>query len=78
MKITKTMLNEVKLMSASALCHQNSAITLPLKTSLTLHIKAIFTANERQPWTDSHDYYFEYLIIHFDYLIIQFDYLIIG
>ena len=40
---------------------------------------AIFiTANERQPWTDSHDYYFEYLIIHFDYLIIQFDYLIIG
>ena len=37
-----------------------------------------FTANERQPWTDSHDYYFEYLIIHFDYLIIQFDYLIIG
>ena len=38
----------------------------------------VFTANERQPWTDSHDYYFEYLIIHFDYLIIQFDYLIIG
>ena len=37
-----------------------------------------FTANERQSWTDSHDYYFEYLIIHFDYLIIQFDYLIIG
>ena len=36
------------------------------------------TANECQPWTDSHDYYFEYLIIHFDYLIIQFDYLIIG
>ena len=38
----------------------------------------MFTANERQSWTDSHDYYFEYLIIHFDYLIIQFDYLIIG
>ena len=37
-----------------------------------------FTTNERQPWMDSHDYYFEYLIIHFDYLIIQFDYLIIG
>ena len=36
------------------------------------------SANERQPWTNSHDYYFEYLIIHFDYLIIQFDYLIIG
>ena len=39
---------------------------------------AQLTANERQPWTDSHDYYFEYLIIHFDYLIVQFDYLIIG
>ena len=37
-----------------------------------------FTANERQSWTDSHDYYFECLIIHFDYLIIQFDYSIIG
>ena len=43
-----------------------------------LQIICLFTANERQPWTDSHDYYFEYLIIHFDYLIIQFDYLIIG
>ena len=45
--------------------------------SHSLHWRYI-TANERQPWTDSHDYYFEYLIIHFDYLIIQFDYLIIG
>ena len=35
------------------------------------------TANEPQPWTDSRDCYFEYLIIHFDYLIIPFDYLII-
>ena len=36
------------------------------------------TADEPQPWTDSRDCYFEYLIIHFDYLIIPFDYLIIG
>ena len=37
-----------------------------------------FTADEPQPWTDSRDCYFEYLIIHFDYLIIPFDYLNIG
>ena len=37
-----------------------------------------FTTDEPQPWTDSRDCYFEYLIIHFDYLIIPFDYLIIG
>ena len=37
-----------------------------------------FNADARQPWTDPHDCYFEYLIIHFDYLIIPFDYLIIG
>ena len=37
-----------------------------------------FTADARQPWTDSRDCYFEYLIIHFDYLIIPFDYLITG
>ena len=43
-----------------------------------------FTADARQPWTNSRDCYseylfiqFEYLIIHFDYLIIPFDYLII-
>ena len=32
------------------------------------------TTDARQPWTDSHDCYSEYLIIH---LIIPFDYLII-
>ena len=37
-----------------------------------------FTADACQPWTDSRDCYFEYLIIHFDYLIIPFDYLITG
>ena len=37
-----------------------------------------FTANAHQPWMDSRDYYFEYLIIHFDYFIFLFDYLIIG
>ena len=36
------------------------------------------TADEPQPWTDSRDCYFEYLIIHVDYLIIPFDYLNIG
>ena len=36
------------------------------------------TADVRQPWTNLHDCYFEYLIIRFDYLIIPFDYLIIG
>ena len=35
------------------------------------------TAEARQPWTNTHDCYFEYLIIHFDYLIIPLDYLII-
>ena len=28
-----------------------------------------FTADTHQPWTDSSDYYTEYLIIHLDYLI---------
>ena len=37
-----------------------------------------FTANARQPWTDSRDCYSEYLIAHFDSLIIPFDYLIKG
>ena len=37
-----------------------------------------FTADVRQPWTNLHECYFEYLIIRFDYLIIPFDYLIIG
>ena len=50
-------------------------LSTPIKIRI---VSFIITANERQPWTDSHDYYFEYLIIHFDYLIIQFDYLIIG
>ena len=36
------------------------------------------TADVRQPWTNPHDLYFEYLIIRFDYLIIPFDYWIIG
>ena len=36
------------------------------------------TANTRQPWMDSHDCYFEYLIIRFDYLTIVIYYLIIG
>ena len=27
------------------------------------------TSDARQPWTDSRDCYFDYLIIHFDYLI---------
>ena len=35
------------------------------------------TAQVRQPWTNPHDLYFEYLIIRFDYLIIAFDYSII-
>ena len=37
-----------------------------------------FTADACQPWTDSPDYYSEYLIIHFDHFIFLFDYLIIG
>ena len=37
----------------------------------------IITADVRQPWTNPHDLYFEYLIIRFDYLIIAFDYSII-
>ena len=41
-------------------------------------IQTCATADEPQPWTDSRDCYFEYLIIRFDYLIIPFDYLIIG
>ena len=39
---------------------------------------AMFTTDVRQPWTNPHDLYFEYLIIRFDYLIIPFDYSIIG
>ena len=38
----------------------------------------IITADVRQPWTNPHDLYFEYLIVRFDYLIIRFDYSIIG
>ena len=35
------------------------------------------TADVRQPWTNPHDCYFEYLIVRFDYLIIPFDYYLI-
>ena len=38
---------------------------------------ASFTADVRQPWTNPHDLYIDYLIIRFDYLIIPFDYWII-
>ena len=41
-------------------------------------IFGIITADARQPWTDSCDFYSDYLIIYFDHLIIFFDYLIIG
>ena len=44
----------------------------------TAELQFKVTADVRQPWTNPHDCYFEYLIIHFDYLIIPFDYLIIG
>ena len=37
----------------------------------------LFTADVRQPWTNPHDLYFEYLIFRFAYLIIAFDYSII-
>ena len=36
-------------------------------------IFGIIIADARQPWTDSCDSYFEYLIIYFDCLIIPFD-----
>ena len=35
-----------------------------------------FTADAHQPWTDSCDCYFKYLIIHFNHWIIPFDFLI--
>ena len=51
---------------------------LRLLSHVMISVRCLFTADARQPWTDSQDCYFEYLIIHFDYLIIPFDYLIIG
>ena len=35
-------------------------------------------AEARQPWTNSRDCSFEYLIIYSDYLIIPFNYFIVG
>ena len=51
---------------------------LGFTSTVQLWLHEIVTADVRQPWTNPHDLYFEYLFIRFDYLIIPFDYSIIG
>ena len=40
------------------------------KFSVVLVFLCSLTADVRQPWTNPHDLYFQYLIIRFDYSII--------
>ena len=56
----------------------NMRVFLQYSVKINLIFYFPVTADARQPWTDSLDCYFEYLIIHFDYFIILLHYLIIG
>ena len=51
-----------------------SMLFYPFSNAKAYSVKVCITADVRQPWTNPHDLYFEYLIIRFDYLIIPFDY----
>ena len=66
------MLQRTKLIYESSLLTFYSLLDLASQVyvlNCTGHHYCCFTADIRQPWTDSSNYYSEYLIIHFEYRV---------
>ena len=68
----KMMLQRIKLIHESSLINLYSLLDLASQVyvlNCTGDHYCCFTDDGCQPWTDSSDYYSEYLIIHFDYRV---------